>query len=146
MLDAGPLGLISNPRSQGLAARAQTWARARLHAGDALVVPEIADYEVRRELLRADRPRGIERLDVLCEALGYEPLTTTVMRDAAALWADARRSGRATAADHALDGDVVLAAQARAIGRSVDRPVIIATTNPAHLRRYTEARVWHRIG
>jgi predicted nucleic acid-binding protein len=145
LLDSGPLGLISNPRAKGPAAKAQAWARARLDAGDRLCVPEIADYEVRRELLRADRALGVERLDVLCDALGYEPLTTAIMRDAAALWADARKSGRPTAADHALDGDVVLAAQARSVASTADRPVVIATTNPAHLRRYADARVWHRI-
>lgn len=100
---------------------------------------------MRRELLRADRPLGVARLDLLCEAFGYEPLTTPAVRDAAALWADARNTGRPTAADRALDGDVLLAAQARVLATSSDRPVVIATTNPAHLRRYAPARVWHRI-
>ena len=31
------------------------------------MVPEIADYEVRRELIRADKRLGLERLDTLAE-------------------------------------------------------------------------------
>jgi hypothetical protein len=53
-------------------------------------VPEIADYEVRRELLRANKVRGIARLDLLKNSIGYLPLTTPIMLKAAELWAQAR--------------------------------------------------------
>jgi hypothetical protein len=53
------------------------------------MIPEIADYEVRRELLRARREVGIRRLDQLKEALTYLPITTAVMLRAAQLWAEA---------------------------------------------------------
>ena len=59
--------------------------------------PEIADYEVRRELLRAGKTRGIERLDALLETFEYLPLSTVVMRDAALLWADVRKRGQPAA-------------------------------------------------
>lgn len=112
VLDSGPLGLLSNPKQTGVAQEAQDWARTHLTAGDRFLVPEIADYEVRRELLRADKQFGLTRLDELCTGLGYLPLTTGMMRDAASMWAEARKARLPTAHDAALDGDVILAAQA----------------------------------
>ena len=44
-----------------------------------MVIPEIADYEVRRELLRAGKDRGLGRLDALKAMLGYAPITMPVM-------------------------------------------------------------------
>jgi len=72
----------------------------------------------------------------------YLPLTTAAMRQAAAFWAEARNARRQTADDKALDGDVILAAQA------VTLPVpgaVIATTNVGHLGRYAPAEVWRNI-
>jgi predicted nucleic acid-binding protein len=140
ILDSGPLGLLSNPTASGPARTAWEWARSKVEGGDDLVIPEIADYEVRRELVRASKAHGIERLDELCRGFRYVPLATSMMRDAAALWADARNSGAATAHDLALDGDVILAAQAR--GLEPRDSVVVATTNVKHLSRYVHARVW----
>jgi hypothetical protein len=145
LLDAGPLGLISHPQPKGSAKRAHEWAIARIEAGDELRIPEITDYEVRRELVRAEQAAGLARLDTLCDALGYEPLTTAAMRDAAALWAQARNVGLPTAVDAALDGDVILAAQARALSAEQGDDVVVATTNPKHLKRFVDARVWSAI-
>ncbi len=52
LLDAGPLGLacVRPGDPQGDALRA--WLRALETVGADVVVPAIADYEVRRELLR----------------------------------------------------------------------------------------------
>jgi hypothetical protein len=97
------------------------WAVRRLQGGDHFVVPELADYEVRRELLRAGKQQAIQRLDELGTGLGFHALTTTVMREAAALWARARNSGLPTAHGAALDGDVILAAQGRP---TLDRALI----------------------
>jgi len=146
VLDSGPLALLSNPTSGGVAAQAQAWARARLGAGDRFVVPEISDYEVRRELLRARKELGVARLDELCAGLGYSPLTTPMMRAAAELWAETRNAGMPTAHDAALDGDVILAAQARHLqARHPDDTVAVATTNVAHLARYVDARDWNDL-
>jgi hypothetical protein len=38
-------------------------------SGARVIVPEISDYEVRRELLRAQKGKGIERLDALASLL-----------------------------------------------------------------------------
>jgi hypothetical protein len=55
--------------------------------GRRVIVPEIADYEVRRELLRANRVSGLARLDGLARLLEYLPLTTAAMRQAVVFWA-----------------------------------------------------------
>ena len=103
------------------------------------MVPEIADYEVRRELIRARRSVGIDRLDAFINRVEYLAITTSAMRQAAEFWAEARQQGRPTAADPALDGDVILAAQAATLSR--DR-VIVATTNVRHLSRFVPAELW----
>jgi len=56
-----------------------------------VVIPEIADYEVRRELLRAERTKGLARLDGLKGVLAFVPITTPAMLLAAEFWAAARK-------------------------------------------------------
>ena len=106
------------------------------------MVPEITDYEVRRELIRARRTTGIARLDALIAHIGYLAITTSAMRQAATFWAEARQRGQPTAADAALDGDVILAVQAATLDR---RDVIVATTNTRHLSRFVDAALWSNI-
>jgi predicted nucleic acid-binding protein len=110
-----------------------------LRRGSEVCVPEIADYEVRRELLRANKVQGIGRLDAVKKSLGYLPITTEIMLKAADLWAQARRSGLPTADPKALDGDVILAAQA------LEVEGIVATDNVGHLARFVTARTWRDI-
>lgn len=106
--------------------------------------PEIVDYEVRRELLRAGKVAGIRKLDLLKAQLIYLPITTEAMLKAAELWAEARKRGRPTADPNALDGDVILAAQA-ALVTEEGNEVIIATTNIGHLSQFVDAREWQLI-
>ena len=141
VLDSGPLGLLCNPRGGLLNEEVRAWAITVEERGDELVVPEIADYEVRRELLRAGLDPSRHRLDALADDLRYQPLTTAQIQAAARLWADARNRGRPTAHDHALDGDVILAAQTRHLGDDA----VVATTNATHLSRYVDARHWREI-
>lgn len=140
LLDAGPLGIASHPRP---GPEILAWMPQLLAAGVELRVPEIADYEVRRELLRSNRLRGIERLDALKATLGYVPITTEMMLRAAEFWADARKRGKPTASDAALDADVILAAQAASI---TGKEVVVASTNPKHLSRSVAAELWQNIG
>lgn len=142
LLDAGPLGLITNPKRSQQSIACNQWLQSLLLAGDHVMVPEITDYEVRRELRRARKVKGLQRLDDLIEAIEYLPLTTAIMRDAARLWAEIRQLGLPTAADHSLDGDVILAAQARSIPLD---GVMVATTNVGHLSRLVEAALWTDI-
>ncbi len=142
LLDAGPLGLVTNPRRSQQSVACAQWLQALVADGTRVILPEIADYEVRRELLRANRARGLSRLDALADVVEYLPLTTAAMRQAAMFWAQARQQGQPTAADQALDGDVILAAQATTLGTA---DVIIATTNVGHLSRFAPAALWQDI-
>jgi predicted nucleic acid-binding protein len=141
LLDAGPLGMISHPKPNKAIA---DWMRSLLAAGVTVWVPEIADYEVRRELLRANRQKGVQRLDALKVALGYLPITTPVILKAAEFWALARNQGFPTADDVALDADVILAAQATVVEKAFDE-VIIVTTNVGHLAHFVDARKWDEV-
>jgi len=107
-----------------------------------ILIPEIADYELRRELLRATKSTSIQRLDALAQATEYLPITTAIMRRAAQLWAQARKQGQPTAADDSIDADVILAAQAIELGVP---NIVIATTNVGHLARFVPARLWQDI-
>jgi predicted nucleic acid-binding protein len=146
ILDAGPLGLASNARNKPEVDRCRDWISDLGMRGARVVIPEIADYEVRRELIRIKASAGIARLDQFESTLEYEPITTPAMRLASDLWALVRQGGRPTADPHALDGDCILAAQALVLGRPGD-VVSIATTNPVHLSRFpgVDARLWHTI-
>jgi predicted nucleic acid-binding protein len=142
LLHTGPLGLVTNPNPREDGVACNRWLRRLSNSGVRVIIPEIADYELRRELLRAGRTSGLRNLDALVGEFPYLPLTTAAMRQAAAFWADARNERRQTAHDLALDGDVILAVQAV----TLQAPgVIIATTNVGHLRRYAPAEVWHDV-
>jgi predicted nucleic acid-binding protein len=112
-----------------------------LAAGRRVIVPEIVDYEVRREFIRHGSALAVTNLDRYGLQLEYLPLSTAAMRLAAELWAQARNTGQPTAPDHALDGDVILAAQALSLGV----PVVVATGNPAHLSRFVPAADWQTV-
>lgn len=143
-LDSGPLSLITNPRPSAQVLACNEWLRGVTAAGVRIAIPEIADYEVRRELLRAGRVRGLTNLDVLNAWSEYVPLTTIAMRQAAEYWAQARRQGRPTAADQTIDGDMILAAQVRTWEVPLDE-VVVATTNVRHLTRFVPAAEWSTI-
>jgi hypothetical protein len=145
-LDSAPLGLISNPKATPINEECRLWLRSILASGAEVIVPEIADYEVRRELLRGQMFAGINRLDALKRLRGitYLPLTTEAMLLAAGFWATARQQGRPSADDKALDGDVILAAQTRSYARP-DDDVVVATVNAAHFRLFVPADDWQYI-
>ncbi len=141
LLDSGPLGMLARAQP---AAAVRAWTRNLGVRGHRLALPEIADYEVRRELLFARLDSSLNALNALQAALDYLYITTPVMREAAALWAQARQQGTPTADRHALDGDVILAATARLLIAD-GHDAIIATTNVGHLSRYAPAHLWHTI-
>lgn len=143
LLDAGPVGLATSPSDAQTPRKCQEWLAALARTAW-VVLPEIADYEVRRELLRSKRFAGLQRLDQLKASIDYQPITTEIMLIAAELWAIARQSGRPTADAKALDGDVILAAQARILARS-GWDVIVATDNLGHIGMFVEAANWDRI-
>lgn len=142
-LDTGVLGFLTNPSHSAEPTECKQWLDAILSRGAEVRVPEIADYELRRELIRNNSGKALARLDDLGQALGYVALSTPMMRRAAEFWANARSAGLPTAADHALDGDVILAAQVAV--SAGDQAPVIATTNVKHLERFVSARLWRDI-
>ena len=146
LLDSGPLGLVSARPGSPARDQCRLWIGVLLARRVKVVVPEIADYEVRRELTRLRAFPSIRRLDELVTlgGLSYAPVTTTEWHQAALFWADARARGLPTASQDALDADVILAASATTIGQPGDQ-VIVATTNVGHLARYCDARLWTSI-
>jgi hypothetical protein len=68
LLDTGIIGLITNPKRAPESLACNCWLQILIKAGIRVILPEIADYEVRRELLRANKIKGIKgikRLDEL---------------------------------------------------------------------------------
>ena len=51
-----------------------------------VLISEVADYELRRELLRIGSQRSLHRLDELTRELTYIPMATSTWRAAAKLW------------------------------------------------------------
>jgi len=143
-LDSGPLGLLTNARGKPGPDQCRRWAQALLSAGVRIFVPEIADYEVRRELIRAGASAGLRRLDDVRATLEFVPITSEMMLSAAQLWAEARRAGLPTAAPHALDGDCILAAQSLLSATPGDE-AFVATDNVGHLGRFVDARPWETV-
>jgi predicted nucleic acid-binding protein len=145
VLDAGPLSLITHPKASLQNEQSRSWLEELLANGVLVYVPEIADYELRRELLRAGKSESIRRLDDLEGRIGYLPLTTSVMRRAAELWARARQQRMQTADDKMLDADMILAAQSLLLSESGIEEVVVATKNAAHLSRFIRAYDWQEI-
>jgi predicted nucleic acid-binding protein len=142
LLDAGPLGLLCAPPKKANAAACIRWLSTLVAAGVRVIVPEVTDYEVRRELIRLNKIASLAQLDALAFANEYLPISTTAMRRAAELWAFARQTGQPTAGDNTIDADVILIAQAETLGVA---DAVIATTNVGHLNRFFPAELWSAI-
>lgn len=145
-LDSGPLSLITHRKDNQEAEACRTWLAGRISAGAIVIVPAIADYEVRRELIRARKASAISRLNDFVHATPdrYLAPTAEAFQKAAELWANIRNSGLPTAAPDALDADVILAAQLLTSKFASDQ-LIVATTNPNHISRFLDAREWRNI-
>jgi len=141
VMDTTPLGLLTHPRNPPHAAACRQWLSDLIATGRRILIPEIADFEIRRELLLNNNVRSIALLDQLCSQSEYVPITTLAMRIAAGMWADARKAGLPTSANQRLEGDVILAAQAMAMNIAF----IVATANPAHLSRFVPSELWSNI-
>jgi predicted nucleic acid-binding protein len=144
VLDSSPLGMLSNPNASAQVLAIAQWGRDCVAAGHYLYIPEVIDYELRRELLRAGKTTGIAKLDSLKSRFRYLPITTPAMLRAADLWATARRSGTPTGDPKKLDIDVILAAQALTLAVPT-ADLVVATSNVSHLSRFVTADLWTNI-
>jgi predicted nucleic acid-binding protein len=144
LLDTGPLGLITHPKASSENEACNRWLGSQIAKGVRVLVPGISDYELRRKMLHIGSTKGIAKLDALKRTIGFDPITTAVMDQAATFWARARLMGSPTAPDAAIDGDMILSAHAAVI-ESHGHKVIIATTNVKHLNLFADARLWTDI-
>ena len=144
-LDAQVLALLSCPQKTTKTLAIRSWLRTMDAAGHVVYVPEVADYEVRRELLRAGREGNIANLDTIKLRARYVPTSTPAMLHAAELWARMRRTG----APDAPDIDVILAAQILNLAATYKLPIadfVIATVDVGDLSRFgVAAREWQII-
>ena len=111
-----------------------------------LIVPAIADYELRRELIRNGSVDSIAKLDLIesgkhpdFPGVIYLPLADDAIKRAADLWAEARNKGYGTAQDKALDGDVMITAQVLVNAGPASR-FLIVTSNVKDLAWYVGKR------
>jgi predicted nucleic acid-binding protein len=146
VLDSGPLGLVTHPQRNTEVVAITDWLARCLLAGDRIIVPAIVFYELKRELLRANKTIGLARLErfVGLTPGRYLPLSDEALQLAAELWATARQHGKPTADVKDLDVDVILAAQALSFGPA-PADIVIATTNERHLSQFVSAKNWTEI-
>jgi hypothetical protein len=127
LLDSGPLGPIVRAPSKPHIVRCLAWLKTIQATGAVVIIPDIAHYEVRRELLRIRAVGSLRRLDyALDPGSGFEhlALTTDAIIKAAEFWAVLRRSGIPTSSPDALDADAILAGQATLAGhRAMPSPL-----------------------
>lgn len=163
VLDSAPLGLASMPRPRRIPEpdrdpdRCRAWLAALRQNGDRILIPAVADYEVRRELIRVGIRDGridatrlhrdghdptlsqasasIARLEALRAVGEFIPLDAEAdLLRAAELWAMLRSLGLATSADKALDADSLIVAQATRV--AAGRPLIMATSDVGDMGRF----------
>ena len=146
VLDSAPLGLLFQKTGIPEADQCRAWLAGHLQGGVRVVVPEVVNYELRRELLRLGHASAVAALDAFNRAAPdrYIPIRTSAVELAATLWAKARAAGVSTAHPHALDVDVILAAQVLDAGLNPN-DFVVATSNLAHLTRFVPAELWGNI-
>ncbi|MEA5553546.1 PIN domain-containing protein [Anabaena cylindrica UHCC 0172] len=137
LLDTHPLSKVSHPK---IDPKVQQWLKSLRDSKIVIRIPEIADYELRRELIREGKKKSLERLDSLSQMF-LIPITPETIRKAAELWAWVRNQGKPTASNDSLDGDVILAAQAIIQLKSFDE-VIVVTTNVKHISRFASKGIF----
>ena len=143
VLDSTPLGLLVQRAGVQKADGCRRWLAAHFSTGVRVVVPEIVGLRAR------SRVAEVGLLSALDAFTGAEPdrwlpLTSAALKRAAELWADARRRGAPTADPHALDIDVILAAQVLSAGWPAG-DFVVATSNVSHLGQFVPALEWATV-
>jgi len=74
LLDSGPLGIVTNPKAASpLSQEGKVWLQSLPLKGYIVMLPEIADYEVRRELIR------VVKRQVLNDSINLNRKSPTVL-------------------------------------------------------------------
>ena len=148
LLDSAPLSEICDPVPSPRVVAISLWASSQLAAGNQICVPEVIDYELRRELVRSGKKNSIQELDAIKNRFTYIPINTQAMILAADLWAQSRNLGSPTGDPRRLDIDVILSAQALVKGSELGlgpTEIVVATTNAKHLSQFLTAERWQNI-
>ena len=132
ILDTGSLSLVAAPVGICLGDQSKAWFTALEDIGCRFYVPQMADYEVRRELIRAGKTESVVMLDefIATEPDRYRLLTAADVARAAGFWARLRNANRGGSPQEALDADLLIAAQAEALAEETRlQGVVVATSN-----------------
>jgi predicted nucleic acid-binding protein len=110
ILDSGVIHTICNPSEDEKVTSCQRWFEKLMTRGCEVIISEICDYEVRRELIRRNNIKNQRKLDELREIVDVLPLTHEVSLKAAEIWARARQDNRPTSHDKDIDVDMIISA------------------------------------
>ena len=112
VLDTGPLWLVTMPQVHPTAGPCHAWLASIDAAGAIVVIPAVADYEVRRELVRRGASSKLVSLDGLVARFGRLPVSDAAWDLAAVIWAQVRSIRGPTAGPDSRDADAIFAGQA----------------------------------
>ena len=144
-LDTGVIGYVTHPNADAESKDCLEWLITLVDKGVKVCIPEVCDYEIRREYIRRGSSKALQHLQELQDqVVTYIPISTLMMRKAADMWAQSRNMGKPTADLKELDVDVILCAQALLSTENGDE-LIVATTNVGHLSNYVTASRWREI-
>lgn len=146
ILDSGIIFTLCNSLNIKKVVDCQRWFSHLNARGVYFTTSEICDYEVRRELIRRNKLINIQNLETLRQEIDVLPLTHQVMLKAANLWAVARQNSNPTSDKKNIDVDMILSAQWMLLKEEYPgQYIVIATTNPKHLKLFAEAEEWINI-
>jgi toxin FitB len=131
LLDANPLSQVTHPK---IKLEVRDWMQYLRENNISLKSPEISVYEVRRELIRLNNNKSIERLNQFISH-SLIPINSETFVQAAIFWAEVRNQGKPTSDNKSLDCDAILAAQALQQFEYYDKVTVI-TTNVKHIERF----------
>jgi predicted nucleic acid-binding protein len=147
LIDSGPLNEIVKPQPSVDVSR---WLKFIDEKRIAIRVPEIIDYELRREIVLQcligtnDSYKSLHKLNKYRQTKRFISINPSVtLTDACEIWAKLREKGQGTSDNKNIDVDVILAAQAISMKNDFDE-VIIVTGNLSDIQRfcYLDIQVW----
>ncbi|MEG4442738.1 hypothetical protein QUB47_34630 [Microcoleus sp. AT9_B5] len=154
ILDSNILTLLVTPLDEKLSEdekltkeihQCTKWFERLLSKGARIIVSDICDYELRRELIGI-KSKSVQELDNLRDLIEFQPVTFAVLEKAAELWAEARYLSQYNKIKENIDVDCILAAQWCLLKEQYPgRKVIIATKNIKDFQRVTDCDVWQNI-
>ncbi len=155
ILDSNILGLIIAPLSTNFEKEEGKYKQAReciywfqnlLSRGAYVTVPDICDYEIRRELIRINSFESLDNLKGLRNVINFQELTFNVLTEAAEIWAIARNSNQPNKSIQNIDVDCIIAAHWRLLKNEYPgREVIVATENIKDFQSFSDCSSWKNI-